>query len=151
MAWLLRLQATDCQWLEQRAGATEEDISALAAFFGQPLPADYEAFLRFANGARIVGHDGWYLRVWESYDIPIWADAYEFFSGEFPGIMPIADDGGDECIVFDMRREGEARHMAVFSIPFISIHWDDARYKVPNFHEYLWLHLRGGPDPGDDA
>ena len=145
MDWLRRLQATDCRWLEQRAGATEEDISALATVFGQPLPPDYGAFLRFANGARIVGYDGWYVRVWASYDIPSWADAYDFFSGEFPGIMPIADDGGDECIVFDLRSEDAARHMAVFSIPLTSIHWDDARYKAASFHEYLWLRLRGDP------
>jgi hypothetical protein len=41
--------------------------------------------------------------------------------------------------------------MAVFSIPFTSIHWDDARYEAASFHEYLWLHLLGEPYPGDDA
>jgi hypothetical protein len=62
------------------------------------------------------------VRVWASDDIPSWAAAYDVFSGEFPGIMPIAEDGGDECIVFDLRDEVEAWHMAVFSIPFTSIH-----------------------------
>src|SRR5262249_18578365 len=133
MDWLRRLKATEFQWLEQRPGATEEELSALNRFFGQPLPPDYETFLRFANGARIVGHDGWYVRVWASNDIPSWGEAYDFFSGGFPGIMPIADDGGDECIVFDLRSEDEMRHMAVFEIPFISIHWEDARYKAASF------------------
>jgi hypothetical protein len=55
---LRRLPATDCQWLERQPKATGEDISALGTFFGQPLPPDYETFLRFATGARIVGHDG---------------------------------------------------------------------------------------------
>jgi hypothetical protein len=139
------------QWLERRPGATGEDISALGAFFGQPLPSDYEAFLRFANGARIVGHGGWCVRVWAAYDIPSWAAAHDFFSGEFPGVMPIADDGGDECIGFDLRDDVEAWHMAVCSIHFTSIHWDDARYKAASFHKYLWRHLCGEPYPGDDA
>jgi hypothetical protein len=140
--WLRRVQEPDCHWHEKRPGATDEEISALRAFFRQPLPEDYEVFLRFANGARISGNDDWYVRIWASYDLPTWGEAYAFFSDDIPGTMPIADDGGDECMVFDLRHELESQHYAIYEIPFTAISWDYARFKAPTFSQCLLQQLR---------
>jgi hypothetical protein len=147
--WIHRLQKADCLWHEQRAGATDEEIRDLRTFFGRrlgkdnlTLPPDYVAFLRFANGARITGNEGWYIRVWASYDIPSWATAYDMLSGDYPGIMPIADDGGDQCIAFDTRTVEEVSDFGVYEIPFISTGWKDSKFRAQTFSEYLLQHLR---------
>jgi hypothetical protein len=56
--------------------------------------------------------------------------------------MPIADDGGDECMVFDLRQDVGSLRYAVFEIPFTAISWDYARYQASTFRQCLLQHLR---------
>ena len=68
--WLEALEGGDYRWEDRPLPAIEQDIAALAAFVGRPLPDDYVAFLRRHDGGSLWYRDVWYIHLWRAGDIP---------------------------------------------------------------------------------
>jgi hypothetical protein len=139
--WYWRLLQGDCQWQHRNLGATDLEIQQLEAYFGSTLPPDYEAFLRFANGASISTGEGWFVRVWNGSDVREWAAAYGIVDPDYPGAKAVGDDGGDNCVVFDARTPQEAANYSLYELPFVSTSWKDAFLVASLFSTYVLEHL----------
>jgi hypothetical protein len=107
--WLDMLETADYEWQWREQPASDEAITALARFAGYGLPDDYVAFRRRYNGGALRYRDVWYLRFWRAEDIPSWSAGYGFTPDEIVGTLVIGDDGADEALVMDMRKEHSDR------------------------------------------
>lgn len=137
--WTSTLREPDYVWETRFEGATDEEVARLAAYCGRPLPAAYVAFLRQANGGGLWYDDLWYIRFWRSEDIPSWSAAYQFGPARIPGALAFGDDGGDECLVFDMRPDHPDGEYPVYAVNFISVGWKEAILVAPDFTSLLLL------------
>jgi hypothetical protein len=122
------------QLLEKFHGNPPVNISDIRQFevmLGRPLPADYIAFLLYANGG-----EGWVgkcyvvlCRLEEIFERNR-ACGFDEFA---PGLLAFGSDGGGEAFAFDMRADG----MPVVEVPFIYSGPEDEWPMGPNFYAFL--------------
>jgi len=110
-------------------GANEKALGELQRAVHIELPADYLAFLRWANGAEgDIGRN--YVQLWSVEEIT--SDPYPF--EEFvPGLLFIAGDGGAGLFGFDSR---------MHPMPIVITHHDDLDLEclvvaAPSFTAFL--------------
>lgn len=137
--WLELLESSDYDWRGRDQPASEPDLEALASYFGRPLPADYETFLRRWSGCEVAYRDVWTMRLWSAHDIPIWSRVYGFTPERILGAMPFGDNGGGEALVFDTRPEHADGKYLIVAINFVSIAWNEALPVADGFRELLQL------------
>ena len=103
--------------------ANEAALAEFERASGFKLPADYAAFVRFADGGEgIIGRKGAYAIFWRIEDILQLNDAYEV--AEYaPSLLLFGSNGGGEAFAFD-RASTQGR---VVQVPFVGL---DAREAV---------------------
>ena len=140
MDWLSAIQTDpDYQWHSRNPGAAYQQVAQLEQFAGRPLPDDYVAFLKVANGAALSYKDVWYMRVWAADDIPAWSAAYGFTATRVHGALVIGDNGGSEALLFDLRPQHPDKRYPVCALDFVSLDWNDALRVADTFQETLQL------------
>ncbi len=129
---------TSAQWnfapllekFQRNAPARISDIRQFEMTLGRSLPADYTAFLLYANGGEGWVGDNGYIRLWRLEEILEANKGYGF--DEFaPGLLAFASDGGGEAFAFDMRVNG----MPILMVPFIGM--EHERPMAANFYSFL--------------
>lgn len=137
--WLHQLDAPGYEWQERNPPASDAEIAALQSFVGRPLPADYVAFLRLANGATLSYRDQWLLYIWPAWQVPEVCAGYGFTPERIPGAIPIAGDGGSEALVYDMRPQHADGDYPIYLVNYITIGWDEAIFCAPDFCSMVLL------------
>jgi len=137
--WLDALDGADYRWDSRPTPATEQDLAALAAFIGRPLPDDYAAFLRRHDGGALWYRDVWYIQLLRAGDIPAWSAAYGFTADAIPGAIAIGSDGGGEGLVLDVRSQHGDGDYPICAINFVTLDWNAAISVAPDFRRLLLL------------
>jgi hypothetical protein len=97
-----------------------------------PLPADYIAFMRRANGGEGLIGDGAYLMLWQIEELIEYNRECE--SAEYvPGLFLFASDGGGEAFAFDTRSQG----CPIVMVPFIAMEFETATPVADDFDNFL--------------
>lgn len=135
--WLLQLDEPGYEWQERNLPAPDAEITALQAFVGRPLPADYVAFLRMTDGAVLSYEDEWLLQIWPAWQVPEVCKGYGFISERIPDGIPIAADGGSEALVYDMRPQHADGQYPIYLVNYITIGWKEAIFCAPDFRSML--------------
>jgi hypothetical protein len=131
--WLRALEGPGYIWEQRSLPASEAELAELVAFFGRPLPQDYEAFLRCSNGGYLQYKDLWEIRFWRSGDIPRWSAAYGFVPARMPGAVAFADLPGGEGLVFDIRTDHADQHYPILAVNFVTIGWEETLVVATDF------------------
>jgi len=121
--------------LDRGAGASDAQLAALAAdlagVFPAPLPDDYVAFLRYANGADGTLSNGVPIVLWEAETI-LEANADTVEGGWMPGCLLVGSDSGDFLYGIDLRTD--AMHDAKYiETEDVGIAWDYLLWSGPSF------------------
>ena len=121
--------------LDRGPGASEAQLAALGAdlagVFPAPLPDDYVAFLRYANGADGTLANGAPVVLWEA-ELLLEANADTIEGGWMPGCLLIGSDGGDFPFGIDLRTD--ALHDAKYvETEDVGIAWDYLLWSGPSF------------------
>ena len=102
----------------------------LIALLPKPLPDDYTAFLRRANGGEgFIGER--YVRLWRAEELIDMNRGYEVVQF-FPDMFFIGTDGGGEAYAFNV----SGTDGAVFEVPFIGLPCD-ARMIADSFESLV--------------
>ena len=131
--------------LDRGAGASDAQLAALAAdlagVFPAPLPDDYVAFLRYANGADGTLSNGVPIVLWEAETI-LEANADTVEGGWMPGCLLVGSDSGDFLYGIDLRTD--AMHDAKYiETEDVGIAWDYLLWSGPSFLALLRYLNRG--------
>src|SRR6516225_122325 len=106
------------QSFQPNAPASAQALSLLIALLPKPLPDDYTAFLRRANGGEgFIGER--YVRLWRAEELIDMNRGYEVVQF-LPDMFFIGTDGGGEAYAFNV----SGTDGAVFEVPFIGLPCD---------------------------
>lgn len=139
MDWLALLARQGVVWLDQKPPATDDEIAALATFCGRPLPNDYIAFLRQANGGILTYDDYWETHLLSTHDIPEWHRGYRITQETMPGALFFGSDAGTEGLVFDIRAHRPDGDYPIFAVNYITVGWDEVIWVAESFTALLTL------------
>lgn len=115
-----------------RGSGFEGDFAELEQGLGVGLPADYRAFLRYANGFEgFIGPTA-YVLLWRAEELVRLNDAYQV-TIYAPGLLLFGSDGSGSAFGFDMRD----RSAPVVDVPFVGMDWSLARRVGDSFFEFL--------------
>ena len=121
--------------LDRGAGVSDAQLAALAAdlagVFPAPLPDDYVAFLRYANGADGTLSNGVPIVLWEAETI-LEANADTVEEGWMPGCLLVGSDSGDFLYGIDLRTDSmhDAKYIETEDV---GIAWDYLLWSGPSF------------------
>ena len=135
--WLLQLDGQGYVWQERNSAASDAEIAALQSFVGRPLPAEFVAFLRMANGATLSYQDRWLLHIWPAWQVPEVCAGYGFTPDRIPGAVAIASDGGSEGLVYDIRPHHADSQYPIYLVNYVTIGWREAIFCAPDFRSML--------------
>jgi SMI1/KNR4 family protein SUKH-1 len=140
--WAQILSDPGYSWAGAPEPANRQKIAGLTNFVGRPLPDDYVSFLLEVGAGTIEYEPYWLMRLWRPTDIPSWAAAYGFGSPDIRGALPIADNGGGEALVFDVRPECSDKLYPIYAVDYVSLDWRDAFPIAESFQSLLLLRRR---------
>jgi hypothetical protein len=103
----------------QTTPASEGSLRFLERTIGEPLPADYRAFLLRSNGGEgFIGKH--YLILWKVEELAKFNDGYQV--GKYaPGFVMFGSTGGGDGFAFDTR----SSPYRVMQVPFVGMSLDD--------------------------
>jgi SMI1 / KNR4 family (SUKH-1) len=108
----------DSQTFQPNSPASEQILASLVAGVSAPLPDDYMAFLRRANGGEGFIGDR-YVQLWKAEELVEMNRAYQT-AELFPNLFFIGSDGGGEAYAFALSRTDAT----VFEVPFVGLPTD---------------------------
>ena len=137
-------------WADRPPPADEAAVAALAAAAPVPLPPEFLALLRFADGGEgeLGAEPGWFA-LWPAAAVLEWNAGYRL-SDWLPGFFGFGSNGGGELLALDCRGP---EPWPVVMVPFIPLEADSAEPVAGSFGEFVRLLGRVCPNspPGGPA
>ena len=113
------------------AGASADEINAVASKLKKTLPDDYVAFLGATSGGEGTIGDS-YIMLW-SVDKLLELNASYQVDRFAPGLLLFGSDGSGEAFGFDTR----SNPWQVVQIPFVGMELEDVEVLASSFYEFL--------------
>lgn len=131
--------------LEREPAVSDEELATLLAHveasYAAPLPDDYVAFLRVANGADGTLENGDPIVLWAAELLPE-INADNETERWMPGCLMIGSDAGDLLYGIDLRADASPERYVVTED--VGIGWDYLLWQGRSFADLL-AHLSGAP------
>jgi len=140
--WKAILDEPGYEWEPLGPGATEQELAELAGWIGRPLPDDYVALLRLANGAGVSYDRVWDITFLSTRQVPEYSRDYQIGAPHLPGAVLFAS--ASEGLVFDTRPQHPDGRYPIYSVDYISVGdgWEAAIHVADSFRDLLLLRDR---------